>query len=136
MTSCRTEKGTEADLHTGKGFDEGTPLGDADELQVFIRGRAQGLDDELQLMDVVFAREERLPVQQLRQDAAHRPAHEGQALNSEAVCMTATGAHSAALACARNPCLETAASWKNWLLWINCINDVHALHLDVSTGME
>ena len=61
-------------LYSGQSLDEGTPLGDADELQILITRRSQGLDDELELVDIVLAREERLSVEQLRKNAAHRPA--------------------------------------------------------------
>ena len=61
-------------LHSRQSLDEGTPLGDADELQILITRRSQGLDDELQLVDVVLAREERLSIEQLCKNAAHRPA--------------------------------------------------------------
>ncbi len=52
----------------------GAGLAAADEDEVGVAGGTQHLDDELELVDVVLAREQRLPVQQLRQDAPHRPA--------------------------------------------------------------
>jgi len=45
-----------------------------DEGQVSVRGGAQGLDDQLELINVVLAREQWLSLQQLCQDATHRPA--------------------------------------------------------------
>ena len=62
-------------LCIGQRFDVCARPGAADEDQVSIAGGAQHLDDEAQLVDVVLAREQRLPVQQLCQDAAHRPVH-------------------------------------------------------------
>ena len=44
-----------------------------DKGQVSVRRGAQGLDDQLELVNVVLAGEQWLPLQQLRQDAAHRP---------------------------------------------------------------
>lgn len=67
-----------AHLCIGKRLDVGARLAAADELEVVIAGGAQHLNDELELVDVVFAWEQRLPVQQLRQNAPHRPASEQQ----------------------------------------------------------
>lgn len=57
--------------------DVGARARGADEGQVLLGRRAERADDELQLVDVVAALEQRLALQQLRQDAAHRPARAG-----------------------------------------------------------
>jgi len=62
-----------ADLSLGKRLDVLLGLLTVDEGQVSIRGGAQGLDDQLELVNVVLAGEQWLPLQQLRQDATHRP---------------------------------------------------------------
>ncbi len=62
-----------ADLSLGKRLDVLLGLLTVDEGQVSVRGGAQGLDDQLELINVILAREQRLPLQQLCQDAAHRP---------------------------------------------------------------
>jgi hypothetical protein len=48
-------------------------LAAVDEGEVVLTGWAQRLDDQLQLVHVVLAREQRPPTQQLSQDAAHAP---------------------------------------------------------------
>ena len=45
-----------------------------DEGKVAVRGRAQGLDDQLELVYVVLAWKQWLPLQQLCQYTPHRPA--------------------------------------------------------------
>lgn len=62
-----------ADLSLGKRLDVLLGLLTVDEGQVSIRGGAQSLDDQLELINVILAREQRLPLQQLCQDATHRP---------------------------------------------------------------
>ena len=66
MTAC-------AHLRVRQGLDVGAGLGAGDEVQVGLGGGAEHLDDELELVDVVLAWEQRLAVQQLCQDAPHRP---------------------------------------------------------------
>ena len=63
-----------ADLSLRKRLDVLLGLLTVDEGQVSVRGGAQGLDDQLKLVNVVLAREQWLPLQQFCQDAAHRPA--------------------------------------------------------------
>jgi len=62
-----------ADLSLRKRLDVLLGLLTIDEGQVSVRGGAQGLDDQLELVNVVLAREQWLSLQQLCQDAAHRP---------------------------------------------------------------
>lgn len=62
-----------ADLSLGKRLDVLLGLLTVDEGQVSVRGGAQGLDDQLELVNVVLTGEQGLPLQQLCQDAAHRP---------------------------------------------------------------
>ncbi len=62
------------DLSLRKRLDVLLGLLTVDEGQVSVRGGAQGLDDQLELINVVLAREQWLSLQQFCQDATHRPA--------------------------------------------------------------
>ena len=62
----------------GQGADVAARLLAGDEVQVVLVGRADEVDDELELVDVVLAGEQRLAAQQLREDAAHGPHVDGE----------------------------------------------------------